>query len=366
MPRLLCVSDNAQDNLVIADLDAMSIRSTTPVGRGPYPADLIDADLVLVSTRGEVSADLLRVSDGSVVQRIALSHKPRSTTRHPSKSLALVSGTDVALTSVLDTGNMSILSVVGSGQSGSVFDFGGSLACGHPFWCSDDTFIHLDRIDRQLELYNCRSTEPLDMLNLPSSPHHVEEAEEGFLVMCEGSPRSLTSPSILKFAVADGRFSVREQAILPIPPLNRTQTGGHHLTVDAPGDRIFVGTNEGRLYILRLADLAFLSLLDTDAGCGHVTLCPEIGLGVTTNHTAMSMTVFDLTSGRVTGAVNVSGAAVGNKKTQGHTSKWFPSEGRLVTTASQESRIVEIDPAARTITREIHVAGGYLIQGCFA
>lgn len=64
MTRVLCISDNVQNNLVIANLDAMTIQSSTPVGRSPYPVDLVDTDAVLASTRGETSVDLVRISDG--------------------------------------------------------------------------------------------------------------------------------------------------------------------------------------------------------------------------------------------------------------------------------------------------------------
>ncbi|HUF61194.1 MAG TPA: hypothetical protein VMN36_03895 [Verrucomicrobiales bacterium] len=162
------------------------------------------------------------------------------------------------------------------------------------------------------------------------------------------------------------RFDVSEQIALPIPYFNRSQSGGHHLTVDTLNDRVFVGSNEGKLYAFRLSDLHFLSVLDGGSGCGHVTLCPEVGLAVTTNHASPEMTLFDIRTLKATGNVSISSPAVDNNKTQGHTSKWFSSAKRLITTAAQDGRIVEIDPAAQKITREIHVSGGYLIQGCFA
>jgi hypothetical protein len=366
MPEVLCISDNSQNNLVIADLDAMSLRSTTAVGREPYPVDRIDQHHVIVSTRGERSVDVVRISDGCRLTTISLSHKPRSATSHPSRRVALVSGADIAVTSVVDTANHRVTAVVGSGHSSSVFDFGGNLACGHPFWVNEEDFLHLDRVDRRLELYCSQTGDVLDAINLATSPHHVEKAAGEFFVMCEGNTRSAIAPSVVKLRVAKNRITVVGQTFLPVPPDDIARTGGHHLTIAESQNRVFVGTNEGRLYVLRLTDLGFLNLGDTDAGCGHVTLCPEMGVAVTTNHTGKTMTVIDVASGRVVRQIIVSGPAVGSKKTQGHTSKWFPRTARLVTTASEEGRIIEVDPAAGIITREISVPGGYLIQGCFA
>ena len=77
------------------------------------------------------------------------------------------------------------------------------------------------------------------------------------------------------------------------------------------------------------------------------------------------MTVLDLNSGRVVGSIDVSNAVQTPKKTQGHTSKWFATKDRLVTTAAQDGEVLEIDPAARKVTRRVVVPGAYLIQGCF-
>ena len=365
MADLLCISDNDQDKLVIVDLSTMTIQKTVSVGSKPYPVDAIRQDMVMVSTRGLTSVQPVEVSTGNKLPPVSLGHTPRSTTRHPRKALALVAGGDRTLTTVLDTNNLKPLRSVGAGSQDTRRDFGGGLACGHPAWGPNDTILHLDRIARRVELYDMGG-ELMDSVNLPSSAHHVTPIDEGYLALCEGNPESRINPSVLKFRITDSRITVDAHSYLPVPPIHVTGTGGHHLTYDCGRGVAYVGTNEGRLFTLRASDLHLLNIVDAGPGCGHVTISGQNGqLAVTTNHVGVSMTVIDLNFGRAVGSIDVSTAVQPPKKTQGHTSKWFASTNRLVTTAAQDGYVLEIDPATRQITRKVHVPGAYLIQGCF-
>ena len=229
MADLLCISDNDQDKLVIVDLSAMTIQKTVSVGSKPYPVDAIDKDLVLVSTRGLMSAQPVVVSTGNTLPPVPLDHTPRSTTLHPKGTLALVAGGDRTLTTILDTGNLKPLCVVGAGTQDTRHDFGGGLACGHPAWGPNDTILHLDRIARRLELYDTGGMR-VSSINLPSSAHHVTPIDGGYLALCEGNPESRINPSVLKFQISDSRLVVDAHSYLPIPPMHVAGTGGHHLT----------------------------------------------------------------------------------------------------------------------------------------
>ena len=362
MAEVLCISDNDQDNVVIVNLSAMTVERTVAVGRRPYPVDAIGRGWVLVSTRGLQSIQPVEVSTGDTRDPIALSHTPRSATLHPDGTRVLVGGGDLALTTILDAGSLTAACIVGAGTQDERRDFGGGLACGHPAWGPDDTILHLDRIARRLELYDTDG-ERRDSVNLPSSAHHVAHVDGGYLALCEGNPKSRIKPSVLRFEVKDHRLSVIAHAFLPIPAMHVSRSGGHHLTYDGDRNMAYVGTNDGRLFTLCAGSLRMINVVDAGPGCGHVTICGR--LAVATNHTGAFMTVLDLDLGRVVGSVDVSSAARRQKKTQGHTSKWFATEGRLVTTAAQDGEVLEIDPATRAVTRRVVVPGGYLIQGCF-
>ena len=365
MTDVFCVSDHDQNQLVIVDVSQMKELGRIKVGPMPYPVDLIGQNLVLVSTRGLRSVQPVKVPGGRLLKPVDLSHKPRSTTLHKTKDLALIGGADVALTTVINTESLKIQVVVGIERKDPYRDFGGSLACGHPAWGPDDTILHLDRIARRIELYDLEG-KLVTSANLPSSAHHITAIDGGYLALCEGNPESRINPSVLKFHIKDGTITVDAHAYLPIPPIHQTKTGGHHLTYDATRGRIYVGTDEGRMFTLCGKTLHLLNVIDTGSGCGHVTICdPEQGLAVATNHTDVYMTVIDLNSGRVAGRIKVSSPAQFTKKTQGHTSQWLSDSGCFVTTAAQDGLVLKIDPANSKITCRLAVEGAYLIQGCF-
>jgi len=361
----LCISDNAQDQLVIVETDSMSIETKVPTGKSPYPVDQISKDTVFVSTRGEQSILPVNFISGSAGKAILLPHHPRSTTNHKKKNIALVGGVETSQTSLIDTATNSVIFSVGKADFDTRRDFGGGLACGHPSWVSEEEFLHLDRVERRLELFSLESHELLSWCNLPTSPHHVAKSGNDFYVMCEGNRNSLISPSVAKFQIINGSISIAYHQFLPVSAMSIRTSGGHHLTVDVPNGRIYVGTADSRLFTLDSSDLSVLNVIDAGTGCGHVTLCPEIGLGVTTNHTDTFMTVFELSTGRACSKIEVSSPQANNKKTQGHTSKWFASESRIYTSAAQDGKILEIDPSSQTITRSLDIPGAYLLQGTF-
>lgn len=362
---LLCISDNVQNNLVIVDVEKMAKVATVPTGLKPYPVDAVSKNTVFVSTRGEQSVLPVDAQSGMAGNPIALPHKPRSTTDHPTKSIALVGGVEKSITSVVDTSSEVVLFSVGEGNADSRRDYGGGLACGHPAWVSDQEFMHLDRVERRLELFSLSAAERLDSCNLPTSPHHMEAGGVFFYVMCEGNQKALIPPSVAKIEIVGAAINVVEHQFLPVPTLAKELSGGHHLTVDLANNRVYAGTADARLFTLDATTLSVLNIIDAGKGCGHVTLCPEIGLAVTTNHTDTFMTVFELASGRKYSEIEVSTPATGKNKTQGHTSKWFPETGVLVTTAAQDGKVLEIDVQQQKVKRKVDIPGAYLIQGTF-
>ena len=218
----------------------------------------------------------------------------------------------------------------------------------------------------RFKLYDFSTQQLVDSANLPTSGHHVEKVDDNYYMMCEGNRSSQILPSVLKFQIVNKRIRISANCFLPIPLQSYSSTGGHHLTVDGKNQLVYVGTADARLFTLRMSDLKVLNYIDTGPGCGHVTLCPEIGRGVTTNHLGTAMTVFDLSSGRRIGDIAVSSPQTGTKKTQGHTSRWDSNLSRLYTTAAQDGKIMEIDPAALAVTNALSINGAYLIQGCFS
>lgn len=361
---IFCISDKKQNKLEVIETKNMSKIHSLDVGRIPYPVDQVTSDVVFVSTRGEESIQPVNIIKGQVYNPIKLPHRPRSSSSHPSKSLTLVGSVESTMTSVIDTKNMKYLFSVGQSLSDNRRDYGGGLSCGHPAWVSKSKFLHLDRITRRLEMYSIKSEKMLSSVNLPTSAHHVEQCEDCFYVMCEGSQTSMIPPSVAKIRVKGDDIIFERHQFLPIPHLFFNSTGGHHLTVDDTLNQLYVGTADARMFILDLQTLQVKHAIDSGKGCGHVTLCPEAGLGITTNHTDISMTVFELKTGKKMGDIAVSSFQIGNNKTQGHTSYWDKSCGSFYTSLPQDGKIIEIDPLNLKVKNELYIPNAYLIQGC--
>jgi DNA-binding beta-propeller fold protein YncE len=360
----MLVSDKKNGRLERFDLDTFKHSGSIDVGAGAYPCDQVGEDLVYVSTRDETFLRPVMVSAGKALEPIDLGHQPRSTSWDHDRGLAFVGARTQALVSVVDITTGKVVHQVGSGSTDERRDYGGSLATGHPGVGPNGEILMLDRIARRIELYEVGRSCVLSSINLPSSPHHVHGHDGVYFALCEGNQDSRIAPSVIRFQVVGGELEVLAHRMLPVFEGDWALTGGHHLTVDVPANRVYVGTAAGWLYTLHATDLDVLNRTEAGRGCGHVTLCREVGLGVTTNHTDTFMTVFSLRTGRRVREVEVSGPANGNAKTQGHTSFWSPSSRRLYTTAAAEGRLLEIDPATGTVTRELQVANADLIQGC--
>lgn len=359
----LAISDQRKGRLAFFDMHTMSLERLVDVGPGPYPCDQVGLDLLYVSTRRARSLTPVVPSTGEVLAPIGLTHQPRSTTLDPGSGLAFVAGRDRVVVSVVEVDTGKVIDEVGSGEADPRRDYGGSLACGHPGVGPDGEILLLDRIARRIEMYELGTAAPVASMNLPTSPHHVHAHDGRFYAMCEGNPASRIPPSVVVFEVRRRRFRVLVHTFLPVLPRDFARTGGHHLTLDPPLQALHVGTAAGWVITLSMDDGTVLSRTQAGAGCGHVTLCPEIGLGVTTNHLDRFMTVFELATGRRHGDVRISGPSKGGAKTQGHTSVWDGGAERLYTTAAQDGRLVELDPVALEVTDALVVPDADLIQG---
>ena len=363
--HVAAIADRRNGRLHIFDLHRLSPLHDIEVGAGAYPVDQVGSDLVYVSTRDLESVRPVQVTTGEAFDPIALPHKPRSTARDEARSLALVAGADKVQVSVIDVANGDLVQTVGSGEFDLRSDYGGSLACGHPALGPKGEIILLDRVARRIETYAIGSTERIASLNLPSSPHHIAIAEGRYFALCEGSRRSRIPPSVMELNVRPDSLEVVQHEFLPLLPKDIGTTGAHHLTIDTNRRRIYVGTATGWMYILELDGLALHYMTETGPDCGHVTLCPEVNLAVTANHSGVHMTVVDLETGRRAGNIRVSSPLRDpDAKTQGHTSFWSAQNRRLYTTAAQDGLVLEIDPVEQKITGRLIVPTADLIQGC--
>lgn len=123
------------------DVDRMALAARIPTGAGPYPVDRVDQATLFAVTRGEASITPIDLASLTARSKIALPHKPRSASpaKDNPKGLALVSGADKPLTSVIDLTTGAVVRTVGRDTADKPSGFGGTLASGH----ERSTFLRL-------------------------------------------------------------------------------------------------------------------------------------------------------------------------------------------------------------------------------
>jgi hypothetical protein len=149
-------------------------------------------------------------------------------------------------------------------------------------------------------------------------------------------------------------FSVEAHSFLSIEPAALSACGGHH--VDAFGDYLYCGSSEGFTYVLRKDTLEPVTRIVTGPGNGHTGFIQDSGqsLGVTINHTAQFITIFDLITHCPQRSVQVSNSsATPTRRTQGHTSGKIGRNFYMM--ASLDSTFLEIDALTGTIVRSLPI-----------
>ncbi len=376
-PSLAFFGDNDGSRVVVVDLTSWNKLCDIGTGSGPYPVDKVGPELLFAGTRRDEAVSVINLASLTVEHTLTLCHTPRSTTPHASRPLALVSGGNRVLTSVIDvSASPKVLEVVGSGEALSPadnpgIDFGGQLATGHPAWLDDGTrFFQLNRVSRRLQIYDVGVSQPLWSVNVPTSIHHIFHypGEHGrWYAVCEGNQFSRIPPSLLRLEEQAGRFAVTNQLFLPVPIDEQRNAGGHHAD-RAPDDvHIYFGSAEGSLYVIDRHRMELIDRLDAGKGCGHTRVVRGRGLAIVTNHDDSFVTVFEIAARKVVKTISItSGTTIPHKKQQGHTSGVDPQERYYYQTASIDGRVLRIDLDRLNIKDGDYIdVGGYPIQGDF-
>ena len=131
------------DYVYVIDLNKMSLMTTISTEIGPYPVDVLTRKRSFAITRKTSSVTLINNYKLTSTGTIPLLHRPRSTAYNPFSGLALVSGGDKPMTSIIRVSNGDLLTVVGWNQvvDPSQADYGGTLATGHPEWVCRERFL---------------------------------------------------------------------------------------------------------------------------------------------------------------------------------------------------------------------------------
>jgi hypothetical protein len=372
--------DSEGHDVLAIDVDNMSLLAQIPTGEGPYPVDRVADDLLYAITRKVCAVTPITISTLSAGPEVRLTHQPRSASRGANAGgnagLALVSGADRPLTTVVDVATGQTIMRAGRDVTGVVDGYGGPLASGHERWLDADRFFLLDRLAPAIAVHRLGDESgPVWSVATPGPVHHVvndPELPSRWYGICEGRPKAGVPPSVVVIDAAPsqpGGFAVVAVVDVPVAAGDIGASGAHHGDIRPEAGLLFVGSAEGYTHGLRRDTLEFVLRGRTGPGCGHTGFAKVAGAwrAVTINHTAAFVSVLDATTGAGIVDIQVSNSAATTKRTQGHTS--YRVGDKFYMMASLDARFLEIDLRTGAIARSLDLgsdlARPYPMQGVF-
>lgn len=361
-PSLAFYGDSIGAEVYVIDVDNMALAARIPTGAGPYPVDHVAPDTLFAITRGEASVTPIDLTSLTAKPSIALPHKPRSSSaaRDNPNGLVLVSGADKPMTSVIDIATGDVRPPVGRDTTDKPRGFGGLLASGHERWADKDRlqFFVLDRVFRRIEIYSAEDGGHVWGVDTPGPVHHLQPdtaRPTRWFATCEGDPAALLPPAVMAIETDGvGGFAVTDLLFLPVERTDRPRMGSHHVDLSPDGRFLYIGSNEGKTYVLEHDPLRLVTAISTGLGSGHTGFLQVSGrqLAITINHTDQHVTVIDVDRQQQIADVKVTDAIpTGSQRTQGRTSgvrdKFF------YMMASLDADFVEIDLEQMVVLRAL-------------
>jgi len=369
--NLAYYGDWDSNRVFVIDVDKMQLlKIVEDTGDGPYGIDQQGVSKAYALTRKTESLTVVDNYDIENVGQIPLDHKPRSTNFNAKTGLSLVSGADKPMTSIIRVAHDEVTKVIGDDVLSEPYDYGGSLATGHPLWVGNQRFFMLDRAARQIQLWH-RNGELLSDLAVPTSVHHIfqsplEMDSDIFYAVAEGNQDLSISPSILRFNIEDGQMIKTGEAILSqynpgSLDLDPAEMGAHHADFHPDGIHIYIGSAEGHVFVVDKNSMDVITMINTGAGSGHTTFAAMRDLAFVTNHNDTFMTVIDTTDHSWLKNIEVAKTASPDYKSQAHTSGVGPDMKYFYSAASHDGVFFRINMDTLKVTRRLKLHGNILM-----
>lgn len=345
--------DSEGSEVYAIDVTQMTLAATIQTGLGPYPVDeIVKGRTVYAITRKEESVTVIDVPSLTPLGKIRLQHKPRSA-QGSVNGLAIVSGANKPLTSIIDIQTQNVTNTLGTDITGTVEDFGGSLASGHERWLSDNRrFWQFDRISRKILIYDLASNSLIWSVNSPTSIHHIIEDKfnmSRWYALCEGNPKASIPASIM--IIEEGRNGFEVTANIFLPTLSRS-FGSHHIDRHPEGRFFYVGSNEGTTFVFDKDTQQIIAQIPTGKGSGHTRFKADGNLAVAVNHFDKFVSVIDARNHRLIQNIEITQLnpqPAPRNRTQGHTTDI--KGDKFYVMASLDAIFYEIDLTTLQISR---------------
>jgi hypothetical protein len=394
--------DKENNSIVVVNIDTMQVENTISTGHEKtYALEAIKTESnkhskltkMYVDNRGSNAIDVFDTTTNTIIKSIDLNFYPRSIDVNKQTGLVAISGTNKAMTSIIDSSNDSVIATVGSNAvtypttSGHNYLSSGTLASGHPHWIDEKHFVLIDREYKKIITYkvekdyngNWNATE-LNNITTPSPVHNLippeihgkHETKNNytstiFYATAEGSEN--VYPSVLKLEFIETKgLSIVEELEIKKSGLASNIMGVHHLNFLKDQKTIYVGSDEGTLFIVdySTSPMQIKTTVQAGKGAGHTDEMKEKDIAIVINHKDKFITVMNTKTNEKIADIIVSKLdEIDNVQTQSHPQYHFSKDGRyFYLFLTQEGALVKVDLVDKQVVQRLEI-GGKLAMGTF-
>ena len=397
--------DKANNLIVVVDVENMKVLEKVPTGNSiSYAAEVIKTEAshgsstpkMYVDNRGSNAIGVLDSATNTITKNIALEFYPRSIAVQKKTGLVSVSGVDKPMVAIIDSKTDTVIATVGNDvvtnptTSGHSYLASGTMASGHPQWLNENHFVLIDRQNKSISTYKIEknsngdwNTTKVNEIATPSPVHnlvppeihgqqgkkHGEQTSTIFYATAEGATGIY--PSVLKLEFLEGKgLSIVENLEIKKEGLSPDVMGVHHLNFLKDQKTIYVGSDEGNLFVVdyTTSPMSIVKTVKAGMGAGHTDEMKHNNIAVVINHKDSFITLMNTLTNEKIADIEVSRLAkdeLGSVQTQSHPKYHFSRDGRyFYMFLTEEGAFVKVDLTTNKLVDYLAI-GGKLAMGSF-
>jgi len=397
--------DKENNLIVVVDVENMKVIKNIATGHEKsYAAEVIKTRAshgesnpkMYVDNRGSDVIDVLDSATNTIVRSINLQFHPRSIDVQKETGLVAVSGVDKAMTAIIDSATDTVIATVGDSTvtypttSGHSYVSSGTMASGHPHWLNENHFVLIDRQNMKIATYKIEKdnsgvwqTTLVNEVATPSPVHNLippeihgqhgrtHGAETSIIFYATAEGASGIYPSVLKLEFLNGTgLSVLENLEIKKDGLSTDEMGVHHLNFLKDQKTIYVGSDEGNLFVVdyTTSPMSIIKTVQAGKGAGHTDEMKHNNIAVVINHKDSFITLMNTTTHEKIADIVVStltASELGTVQTQSHPKYHFSKDGRyFYIFLTEEGSLVKVDLTTKQVAQRLEI-GGKLAMGSF-
>ena len=416
--------DKENNRIVNVDVDNMQLIGEVSTGhKKTYAAEVVklhgqesQTPKMYIDNRGSDAIDVLDSATNEIVKTINLPFHPRSISVNKETGLVAVSSADKPMTAIIDSKRDTLIATVGDNNitypvtSGHDYISSGTLACGHPEWLNEDHFVLIDRQNREIKTYKIAKdangewqTTLVNTIQTPSPVHNLippkihgqaghkkdtkslrshgeskqgggsHQGQEQYSTIFYATAEGATDiyPSVLKLEFSeDTGLTIVDTLEIKKEELSPNIMGVHHLNFMKDQKHIYVGSDEGNLFIVNydVSPMQIEKIVPAGKGAGHTDEFKHGDIAVVINHKDRFITLMKTTTNTKVADINVSeldDSLMGKVQTQSHPEYHFSQDGQyFYMFLTEEGSLVKVSLKEKKVVERLNI-GGKLSMGSF-